>query len=498
MKGLLPVYSTAAIRAVETAALREGAPLMARAGLAAALLARTLLGQKSGANSHGVLLIAGPGNNGGDAFEAAVHLRQAGFDATVVFAGEKSRLPADALRAIEKWEAAGGSVSNDISDAPQARWGLIVDGLFGIGLARPLAGIHAALVERINAINAAGVPVLALDVPSGIHSDTGAVMGIAVRATHTLTFIARKPGLLTLDGPDHCGMLQCNELGIDAASLHAADGFVITDTILAAAPRRARNFHKGMAGEVGVIGGTDGMVGAALLSGRAALNSGAGKVFTGLLANPAPAVDMQQPELMMRTPEQVMAESSVLLVGPGMGTGGQAAAVLRKALATGKPLVLDADALNLIGADAALAALTAERTAATFMTPHPAEAARLLAITTADVQRDRIAAATLLGKRYNSIIVLKGNGSVIADMHGGWWINPTGNPGMASAGMGDVLGGLLASLIAQRVQPLAATQLATWLHGAAGDALAAAGHGPIGITASDVIMQIRIMLNRAA
>lgn len=498
MKGFLPVYSTAAIRAVEAAALREGAPLMARAGLAAASLARRLIGQKPGGNGQRVLIVAGPGNNGGDAFEAAVHLRQAGLEATVVFAGEKSRLPADALRAFEKWEAAGGSVSNDIPDAPQAHWNLVIDGLFGIGLTRPLAGIHAALVKRINALAASGVHVLALDVPSGIHSDTGAVMGIAVRATRTLTFIARKPGLLTLDGPDHCGELDCDELDIDAAAHVAPNGFVLTDAILAAAPRRARNFHKGMAGEVGVIGGTDGMVGAALLSGRAALNSGAGKVFTGLLADPAPAVDMQQPELMMRTPEQAMAESSVLLVGPGMGTSAQAAALLRTALTADKPLVLDADALNLIGADATLAALTAERTAATLMTPHPAEAARLLSITTAEVQRDRIAAATLLAKRYNSVVVLKGNGSLIADMHGGWWINPTGNPGMASAGMGDVLGGLLASLIAQRVEPLPATQLGTWLHGAAGDALAAAGHGPIGITASDVITQIRIMLNRVA
>jgi len=497
MKGLLPVYSTAAIRAIEAAALRDGAPLMARAGSAAALLARELIGERPEGSARCVLLVAGPGNNGGDAFEAAARLKQDGLTVAMVFAGEKSKLPADALRAHEKWEAAGGSISNSIPAAPESQWDLIIDGLFGIGLARPLAGIHAALVERINALAASGVPVLALDIPSGIHSDTGAVMGIAVHASHTLTFIARKPGLLTLDGPDHCGRLHCNELGIDAAALRAADGFVLSDAVLSAVPRRACNFHKGMAGEVGVIGGTDGMVGAALLSGRAALHSGAGKVFIGLLADPALAVDLQQPELMMRTPEQAMAASSVVLVGPGMGTGGHAAAILRKALVAGKPLVLDADALNLIGADTTLAAITAERTAATLMTPHPAEAARLLAITTADVQRDRIAAATLLAKRYGSIVVLKGNGSLIADRHGGWWINPTGNPGMASAGMGDVLGGLLASLIAQRVEPLAATQLATWLHGAAGDDLAAAGHGPIGITASDVIRQIRIKLNRA-
>jgi len=496
MKSFLPVFFTATIRAVETAALRDGAPLMARAGLVAATLARKFSDNKSGKTPRCVLLIAGPGNNGGDAFEAAVHLKQAGIAVTLVFAGEKSNLPADALLAFEKWEAAGGGTSTDIPDAPPANWDLIIDGLFGIGLARPLTGRHAALVEQVNALTARGVPVLALDVPSGIHSDTGAVMGVAVRASQTLTFIARKPGLLTLDGPDHCGALHCDALGIDAAALRAPDGFVITDAVLAAAPRRPRNFHKGMAGEVGVIGGTDGMVGAALLSGRAALSSGAGKVFTGLLAEPAPAVDMQQPELMMRTPEQTMAEASVLLVGPGMGTGDHAAVILRKALATDKPLVLDADALNLIGANASLGALTAQRSAATVMTPHPAEAARLLAISTADVQRDRFAAATLLAKRYNSIVVLKGNGSLIADSHGAWWINPSGNPGMASAGMGDVLGGLLASLIAQRVEPLAATQLATWLHGAAGDELAAAGHGPIGITASDVITQVRIMLNR--
>ncbi len=490
MTALPPVYSTAAIREVEAIALRNGLPLMARAGLAAATLARQLLGD--GARQR-VLVIAGPGNNGGDAFETAAHLKQAAIAVSVVFTGDVSKLPADAARALAKWRAAGGELAADIAPGP---WNLVIDGLFGIGLARALEGRHAALVNTINVLAESGIPVLALDVPSGIHSDTGAIMGVAVRATHTLTFIAHKPGLLTLDGPDHCGILECDALGVDAAALSTPDGALVTDAILAEAPRRPRNFHKGMAGEVGVIGGTDGMVGAVLLSARAALHSGAGKVFVGFVAADPPGVDPQQPELMMRTPQQSLAESAVLLAGPGMGTGTRAAGVLREVLSVQKPLVLDADALNLIAADGSLAALTAQRTASTLMTPHPAEAARLLATGTADVQRDRIAAATALAKHYRCIVVLKGNGSVLAAPDGAWWINASGNPGMASAGMGDVLGGLLASLIAQQLEPLAATQLAVWLHGAAADELAAAGHGPIGITASDVITQIRVMLNR--
>ena len=514
----LPICSSAKIRELELAAqaaqAAQGAQsatttasLMELAGLAAAEYAQTLLGEPACSPGRSVLVVAGPGNNGGDAFEAAVHLKRNFFRVSVVFSGDPARLPADARKAINKWIAIGGAWTEDIPQPSPRACDLVFDGLFGIGLSRPLEGRHAALVTEMNNL---GVPILALDVPSGINSDTGAVMGIAVRATHTLTFLARKPGLLTLDGPDHCGALRCATLGLDLgldsatknsatpnpATLLEQQGGLLDDSVLDALPRRPANFHKGLAGMVGVIGGADGMLGAVLLAGRAALKTGAGKVFAGFLCAHPPRVDAIQPELMLRAPAACMADSDVVLLGPGMGTSPAATALLRTALALDKSLVLDADALNLLAADTSLHTLVRSRTAATLMTPHPAEAARLLGMTTAEVQRDRVAAAKTLAARYASLVLVKGNGSVLADPAGAWWINPTGNPGMASAGMGDALSGMLAALLAQRMAPAAALRLAVWAHGAAADALCADGRGPLGITASEVIEQARLIFNR--
>ena len=486
-----PIYPSASIRELESAAPAGAVSLMERAGLAAAQYAQALLGEPASHPGRSVLVVAGPGNNGGDAFEAAVHLKRNFFRVTVVFAGDPARLPTDARKAFDKWTASGAGCTADIAEPAQCD--LIIDGLFGIGLTRPLSGAHAALVEKMNRL---GRPILALDVPSGLNSDTGAVMGVAVRASHTLTFIALKPGLLTLDGPDCCGALRVDALGLDPVALLAPQGRLLNVSVMGALPRRPANFHKGMAGQVAVIGGAEGMLGAVLLAARAALKTGAGKVFAGFLSANAPDFDPIQPELMMRSPEHCMAASTVLLLGPGMGTGAAAAALLRTALAGDKPLVLDADALNLLATDSSLSAQLASRPAATLLTPHPAEAARLLGATTAEVQRDRIAAAKALAARHGCFTLLKGNGSVLAEASGAWWINSSGNPGMASAGMGDTLSGMLAALLAQRMAPAAALRLAVWAHGAGADELCADGRGPLGITASEVIDQTRLILNR--
>ena len=473
---------------------------MERAGLAAAQLAQSLLDDRG----QRVLVVAGPGNNGGDAFEAATHLKNAFLRVTLVFAGDLSRLPVDAAAASRKWNACGGET---ITEIPQDQtWDLVIDGLFGIGLSRALEGRMAELVSRINGIRAAtGCRVLALDVPSGLDSDTGVVRGIAVRASHTLTFIARKPGLLTLDGPDLCGQLECADIGLDPASLRSPEGELLDHTVRGGLPARPKNFHKGHAGNVVVIGGAVGMVGAVLIAGRAALQTGAGKVFVGTLAADAPTLDLLQPELMFRSARNALKEDGVLLVGPGLGKDRAAATLLRDSITSSRTLVLDADALNLVSEHPATRASVHRREAATLMTPHPAEAARLLRTTTAEVQQDRVAAALALADRSNSVVVLKGTGSVLAQPVAAgqetgrrWWINPTGNPGMASAGMGDALGGLLASFLAQGMAPLHALQLAVWLHGAAADRLCDAdssGKGPLGITASDVIAQSRLLLN---
>lgn len=486
-----PVYLSADIRALErsAAARSDAAPLMQVAGLAAAEYARELLGEYG----RNALVLAGPGNNGGDAFEVAAHLKRWFYRVELVFAGDEHQLSEDALAALRRWRECGG---NTYAAPPAAlRPDLVVDGLFGIGLTRPLEGGYAELIAGINRLPG---PKLALDIASGINADTGAVMGTALRATHTITFIALKPGLLTLDGPDHCGEIRVADLGLDVSALLQNKGATTAAELLRQAlSPRPRNFHKGKAGSVGVIGGAGGMVGAAVLAGRAALKLGAGKVFLGLLTDHPPQIDYIQPELMLRTPRELLETGMItaFAAGPGMGTVKSAEQLLREVLEAGVPLVLDADALNLIAASKTLQARLPKRGAPTVLTPHPAEAARLLGCATAAVQTDRLKAAIELAQRYHAVAVLKGNGSIIADPDGSWLINTSGNPGMASAGMGDVLTGMIASLLAQGADARPAAAAAVWLHGAAADELAGDGKGPIGISASEVIDAARRLLN---
>ncbi|HET8610823.1 MAG TPA: NAD(P)H-hydrate dehydratase, partial [Burkholderiales bacterium] len=485
-----PIYHTSEIRRIEERAVAQSDPpaLMEIAGLAAAEIARDLLAARSGP----VLVFAGPGNNGGDALVVARHLKRWWFDVSVVFTGNADRLSGDARHALDEWRGSGG----DVLDAPPShRWALVIDGLFGIGLTRDLSERYAALADMINAIAA---PVLAIDVPSGLNADTGRVMGRAVRADHTATFIALKPGLLTLDGCDYCGHIHLCDLGLDATALVAPSGSRIGSGIvsMALAPRAA-NTHKGDYGSLGIIGGAPGMAGAALLAGRAALKLGTGRVYIGFLGG-APAYDPLQPELMLRTADEVGALDNLtaLAVGPGLSRSQQARQAVEHALQTSLPLVLDADALNLIALHDALAHAVHARSGPTLMTPHPAEAARLLHTDIAAVQNDRVAAALRLADQYRAAVVLKGAGSICALPDGRWFVNTTGNPGMASAGMGDVLTGIAGALLAQRVDADMALLAAVHLHGAAADDQVKNGTGPAGLTAGEVTDGARSVLNR--
>jgi hydroxyethylthiazole kinase-like uncharacterized protein yjeF len=485
-----PIYFSHEIRQLEQKARNSGATgLMERAGLAAAKLARELLAGKAS-----VLVIAGPGNNGGDALVAARHLKAWRFMVAVAFAGDANKLPADAANALQAWREAGGEILDAIP--VDGKWDMVIDGLFGIGMARELSGRHLELVREINRMN---LPVLALDIPSGLDADAGQTFRAAVRASHTLTFIALKPGLLTAYGPDYCGQIHVDTLGLDAPALLQPCGWLLEKSEVAAALKpRPRNSHKGMLGSVGILGGATSMCGAALLAGRAALKLGAGRVYTALLADAAPAVDMGQPELMLCSPEKLfqLDQLSCLAVGPGLGQSPQAIQWLRQALETELPLVLDADALNLLSLHDDLQELTKSRQGGTILTPHAAEAARLLASTTHDIQQERVHTATLIAQRLNSLVVLKGAGSICATPKGEWFVNPTGNPGMSSAGMGDVLSGMIAALIAQRLTPQSALLLAVYLHGAAADDLVERGIGPIGLTATELADAARMLLNR--
>src|SRR4051812_10019061 len=430
---------------------------MQRAGAAAAELAARLAAGKD------VLVLAGPGNNGGDARIAAGLLRERFFRV---------------------------AVATRPDEIPTTKWGLVVDGLFGIGLARDIDGDYARLVDYASRQHC---PVLALDIPSGLHSDTGRVLGRAVRATHTLTFIGLKPGLLTLDGPDHCGEIAVADLGL---SPQATTAWVTSRELFAGVLKpRARNFHKGLAGTLGIVGGASGMTGASLLAARAALKLGAGRVRVGLL-DPLLAVDPGAPELMLAHADQVLgADLDAIVVGPGLGQSERAETLLGAALASDLPCVLDADALNLISENADLRPACARRTAETLITPHPAEAGRLLGSSTVAVQADRVKAARMLAENLNAHVVLKGAGSILVARDGHWFVNRTGNPGMASAGMGDALAGMLGALLVQRYTGETALVLGTHLHGAAGDELVKNGIGPVGMTASELIDAARRLWN---
>ena len=492
-RAFTPVFLSKEIREIEKAVLSQPAapPLMARAGLAVAELARDLLGDRG----KRVLVLAGPGNNGGDAFVAACKLKEWWYDVTVVFTGPEAKFSAEAMAALADWRAAAGALLEAIP--ADGDWHLIIDGLFGIGLERPLEGKPAEIVNRVNA---SGLPVLAIDIPSGLHADSGRVLGCAVRASHTLTFIGLKAGLLTLDGPDYAGEVRLDSIGVALPESTEPRGWRIESALIETVlPLRRRNSHKGTFGNVGILGGAPGMVGAALLAGRAALKLGAGRVFVGLFAD-SPSVDLLQPELMLRPAQDLLKIEGLdcLAVGPGLGESQAAQHALAAAMAHKMPLVLDADALNLLAAHPKLQKTLASRVGASILTPHPAEAARLLATSTEKIQHDRIAAAHALSARFNAAVVLKGNGSVCSLKNGDWYLNTSGNPGMAAAGMGDVLTGIIASLTAQGGDPDLALLAGVHLHGLGADSLVAAGIGPAGLTASEVIDAARQILNRAS
>ncbi len=363
----------------------------------------------------------------------------------------------------------------------------------GIGLKRALEGAYAAWVAKLNALSC---PILALDLPSGLDAESGSVLGCCVRASHTISFIALKPGLLTLDGPDHCGQLSLDTLGLDldpADSAGAGYSLAPAHFPQALLPR-SRNSHKGSYGSVAIIGGASGMAGAALLAGRAALHLGAGRVYLGILDRLS--VDPLQPELMLKDPEQAQALASVLALGPGLGESPAALELLRRALDAQLPLLLDADGLNLLSAHPVLLNKLGRRNAATLLTPHPLEAARLLGCELAAVQADRVGAARRLATKHRAAVVLKGCGSVVALADGRWFINLNGNPGLATAGSGDVLCGMAAALLAQGIPAEQVLLAAVYLHGAAADACVAAGIGPIGLTAGELIPMARKLLNQ--
>ncbi|MGL5002334.1 MAG: NAD(P)H-hydrate dehydratase, partial [Casimicrobium sp.] len=422
--------------------------MMRRAGRAAFefLRARTTTDAR-------ILLLVGPGNNGGDALACAAELATAGYAPQIAMLGDPSKFGEDANNAWKRVTELGIGIVDDRPIKLGDHFDWIVDGLFGIGLKRPIKSGVSEWCQLTENERLQGTQVLSLDVPSGIDADTGAIIGdTAVVATHTLTFIALKPGLLTGAALDHVGELHLASLDLDSSVIaHSMSSFNADDARALMRSARA-NAHKGTNGTLAIFGGANGMLGAALLASRAAMRMGAGKVKVGWLAEPYPQVDPLMPEVMMRSASDLMNDAcDAIVIGCGLGVSGAAVRAMNSQLKRDIPILIDADGLNLIAESAELAKLVqqrAQRKAPTIITPHPAEAARLLGASTASVQSDRVRAARDLAKGYRCVAVLKGAGTVVAD---GEYvtINTTGNPLLATAGTGDVLAGMVGALLAQ-------------------------------------------------
>ncbi len=479
------LYSAAEAYAVDAAAIAGGIPsiqLMKRAGRAAFDLARARF-----ADASLVSVYTGGGNNGGDGYVLAGLLAQRRHAVQVIALVEPDQLTGDARLAYE-FAVQEGVAVNSLGAAPAE--GIIVDAMLGIGLQGPVREQVAAAIDQINA---SGLPVVALDIPSGLQADTGAVAGPVVHAQVTLTYIGLKQGLLTGRGPAVCGEVVLDDLDIPAsayASVNPGVERLHLNALLGLLAPRAADAHKGDFGHVMVIGGDTGFGGAALMAAEAAARTGAGLVSVATRPEHTPAILARRPEIMAcgvvsgQELEPLLARPTVLVVGPGLGRSPWSEQMLQQAVKSGLPLVLDADALNILAEGRVIPANA--QGGKWLLTPHPAEAARLLGCTTAEVQADRFAAVRALQAGYNASVILKGAGSLVASAGGNIGVVTDGNPGMATGGMGDVLCGILGGLVAQGLSLADAARLGAVVHTCAAD-LAADEHGQRSLLATDLI-----------
>ena len=448
--------------------------LMKRAGAAAAELIMKRL-EDAGVEQRRVTLLVGPGNNGGDALACACELREKGAVVNVVLPGGRRPTSALALAQLERWTQAGGTTYDDPYMTEKAD--CVVDGLFGTGLAKPITGDYLDAVLWFNERQALKV---SLDIPSGLNPVTGHWTGSypGCSADVTITFLCVKSGLYMCEGADAAGEIVLNELDV---SVPLSPLSVIgTDEFPRVLRPRVKNSHKGDYGSVAVIGGTDGMIGASILAARAALISGAGRVTLECRAEHAPHVDMVYPEIMFATKPVNLEDFDAIVLGCGLGTSAEAKARVIEALNCQKPLILDADALNIIAADSKLQDMVLARRAPTVLTPHPGEAARLLRRDTAGVTADRVAACRELAVQTGAIVVLKGAGTVISMRSSRTWINPTGSPMLATGGSGDVLAGMIGAMFAQGYDMVESVLAAVYFHGLSAEGLEA------GFTAGEI------------
>ena len=500
--------TAAEMRALDRWTIDHGTPghvLMERAGAGAARVLRERLRRPRGP----VVVVCGRGNNGGDGFVIARHLRRARVPVDVWLAARPDEVRGDAARMLAAWRRVRGTIhdltTTDAVDALCRRLrgaATVVDALFGTGLNAPVTGIAAAAIE---VMNSCGAPVFAVDIASGLSADTGTALAVAVRATVTATFGFPKVGQLFYPGVDHTGLLAVVDIGIPPEAVAAIGprvSLLESEEVGRLLAPRPRDAHKGTFGHVLVIAGSRGKTGAALLASAAATRSGAGLTTLAIATTLQPILEGHVREAMTAalpdtgdgsaalgdgaTLDELLAGRTAVVCGPGLGladpTRALVAEVVRRATV---PLVLDADGLNAVaGTD-----LLRERAGPTVVTPHPGEMARLLGTDTAHVQADRLGAARTLAARDRVIVVLKGARTIVASPDSGTAISPTGNPGMASGGMGDVLAGVVGALLAQGLDPFDAAVLGVFAHGAAGDAVAGR-RGEVGLLASDLVDEL--------
>lgn len=484
------LYTAAQVREFDRLAIQDyglpGATLMERAGTASYRLLRRLW-----PDAKDITLVCGLGNNAGDGYLIARLALADGLGVRVLQLGDRDRLAGDALTMAQAYDQAGGEVL-PFAGLP-SRTDVIVDAILGTGLERPVSGYWA---EAVQAINRHPAPVLAIDIPSGLDSDRGQILGIAVEAAATISFIGLKRGLFVGAGPDCCGRIYFDALEVPARvyshQLLSARRLDWDQQSSLLTPRR-RTAHKGDFGHVLVVGGAKGMGGAARLAAEAAARTGAGLVSLATWSGHAAALTMTRPEIMTTGVEEaadldpLLQRATQIVLGPGLGQDAWGRSLWTRVLETDRPLVVDADGLNLL-------ANTPRHRDDWVLTPHPGEAARLLGLSAAAVQADRFAAALALQQRFGGVVVLKGAGTLIqgpeARPPG---VCSQGNPGMASGGMGDVLSGIIGAWLAQGFDLETAAGLGVCLHGAAGDRVAASGER--GLLAGDLLAELRPLLN---
>lgn len=487
------LYTAAQVRALDRLAIEghgiPGITLMTRAGRALFEVLRAEY-----AHAQPLQVLCGTGNNGGDGFVVARLAVAAGWPVEVWLLGAEERIAGDARLALTAAHDAGVPIRPFPAEVRFER-GVIVDAMLGTGLG---GAVREDYVRAITAVNASGLPVVAVDIPSGLCSDTGSVLGVAVRAAHTVTFIGRKRGQFTAAGREHCGVLHFADLDVPQAiyaEIEAGAELLALQTL----PPRARGAHKGNFGHLLVVGGNEGMGGAVAMAAEAAARCGVGLVSLATMPTNVAPIVARRPELMAHGVahrhqlEPLLARASALVVGPGLGRGAWAEQMLQCVLAAGKPSVIDADALNAL-ADG-IPDINSEMQRKWVLTPHPGEAARLLNTTSTAVESDRFAALAALLARFPAAVVLKGAGTLVGDTESSRvGICPYGNPGMASGGMGDVLSGVLGALLAQGMGPGQAVRRGVCLHALAADG-AAAAEGERGLLATDLLPWLRRLSN---